>query len=32
MPADEDAELRDALEALKDEHKAGDDHRAEIAL
>jgi hypothetical protein len=32
MPADEGAELRDALKALQDERKAGDSHRAETVL
>lgn len=32
MPADEGAELREALKALQDARKAGDAHRAEIAL
>ena len=32
MPADEGAELRDALKALQDARSAGDSHRAEIAL
>jgi len=32
MPADEGAELRDALEKLQDARIAGDAHRAETAL
>ena len=32
MPADEGAELRDALKALQDARSKGDAHRAEIAL
>lgn len=32
MPADDGAELRDALEALQDARRAGDDSRAETAL
>jgi hypothetical protein len=32
MPADEGAELRNALKALKDARQAGDAHRAENAL
>ena len=32
MPADDGAELRDALKALQDARKAGDAHRAETAL
>ncbi len=32
MPADEGAELRDALGALQDARKAGDAHRAETVL
>jgi|BarGraNGADG00212_1021973.scaffolds.fasta_scaffold179278_1 hypothetical protein len=32
MPADEGAELRDALKTLQDARKAGDAHRADTAL
>lgn len=32
MPADEAAELRDALKTLQDESKSGDAHRAETRL
>jgi hypothetical protein len=32
MPADDGAELREALKALQDARKAGDAHRAETAL
>ena len=32
MPADEGAELRDALKALQDARQAGDTRRAETAL
>ena len=32
MPADEGAELRDALKALQDARKTGEAHRAETAL
>jgi hypothetical protein len=32
MPADEGAELRDALKALQDARRTGDVHRAETAL
>jgi K+-transporting ATPase c subunit len=32
MPADEDADLRDALKALQEARIAGDAHRAETAL
>ncbi len=32
MPADEGAELRDAVKTLQDARKAGDAHRAEPAL
>ncbi len=32
MPADESAKLRNAVNALQDARKAGDDHRAQTAL
>ena len=32
MPADEGAELRDAVKAVQDRRSAGDDHGAETAL